>query len=236
MPATKRLNQNEPFPGRRSCTGSEGSRQPPAIMEALAALTSCRRGWQIYGQDDPAEQWYRVVSGAARKFVLKADGRRQIVDFLMPSDFFGFTAHERHAFAVEAVVEGTIVAAYPRRSLERLADADPLLAQFIRQTAFAAISRLQTRLLILGQMTASKRVGLFVVEMAERSPDGPVKAVDLPMSRYDIADYLALSVETVSRALTGLRHRGAIQLAGKHRVSIIDRAALEDGGDACAQF
>jgi CRP/FNR family nitrogen fixation transcriptional regulator len=87
------------------------------------------RGQQIYRQKDPAEYWYRVVSGAARKCVLLADGRRQILDFMLPGDFFGFTARNKHALAAEAIVEGTIVARYPRRRLEMLANSDPEFGQ-----------------------------------------------------------------------------------------------------------
>jgi CRP-like cAMP-binding protein len=200
-------------------------------MESLAVVTSWRRGRQIYGRGDPAEHWYRLISGATRKCALKADGRRQILEIMLPGDFFGFTARDKHMFAVEAVVDGTIVACYPRRRLERMADTDPNLAHFIRDSAFDAMSRMQTRMLILGQITAREKVSAFVLEMADRSPGRTVESVDLPMSRYDIADYLALSVETVSRALTRLRHRGAIAITGKHRVRIIDRNALSEGAD-----
>ena len=83
-------------------------------------------------------------------------------------------------------------------------------------------------MLILGRATAQEKVGSFLIEMAERL-SGATDAVALPMSRYDIADYLALSVETVSRALTDLRHRKAIVLTGAHHVKILDRGALENG-------
>jgi len=214
-----------PYPIQDRC------HDPLEIMESLAAATSWRRGRQIYGRGDPAEHWYRVVSGAARKCALKADGRCQILEIMLPGDFFGFTAHNQHMFCVEAVVDGTIAACYPRRRLERMADTDPELAHFIRDSAFDAMSRMQTRMLTLGQMSAREKVSSFVLEMADRSPGRTAGAVDLPMSRYDIADYLALSVETVSRALTRLRHHGAIAIAGKHRVRIIDRNALSEGAD-----
>lgn len=235
MLAIKHQGQTGTVPNRGLDSWPERCREAPVLMESFVVTARCRRGRQIHGSDDPAERWFRIVTGAARKYALKADGRRQIVDFLLPGDFFGFTARDRHAFTVEAVVDGTIVASYPRRRLETLAASDPELGQFIRETAFEAISCQQMRRLLLGPMSARDRVGLFVVEMVERSSHGPLEAADLPMSRYDIADYLALSVETVSRALTDLQHRGAITLAGKHRVRIIDRSLLEqDIHDDCA--
>jgi CRP-like cAMP-binding protein len=122
------------------------------------------------------------------------------------------------------------VAAYPRRRIETLADSDPKIAREIRQIAFAALSRLQTQLLILGRITALEKVGSFILEMAARlSDDGDADHVALPFSRYDIADYLGVSVETVSRSLSDLKHRGAIKLSGTRRVSIMDRNVLEEG-------
>lgn len=206
------------------------------VMETLSAITLCRRGQEIYRPEDPADHWYRVVCGLARKCAVMADGRRQIVDFLLPGDFFGFTAHDVHAFAVEAVVEGTVVTCYPRRRMEMLADSDPEVGRRIRALAFEATSRLQSRILILGRTTALEKVSSFLLEMSERSADGTGEALVLPMSRYDIADYLALSAETVSRALTDLKHRGAISLTGTHRVRIVDRNALGDGSNDFAKI
>ena len=96
-----------------------------AALDCLATVTPHRRGATIYGPDDPAEHWYRLVSGVARKCALLPDGRRHIVDFLLPGDFFGFIARHEHRFAVEAIVEDTVVARYPRRRAEVLADSTP---------------------------------------------------------------------------------------------------------------
>lgn len=217
--------------GPSLCVSADRSRTSPGRLKSLAVTTSCRRGQEIYGPDQPADYWYCVLSGLARKCALAPGGRRQIVDFLLPGDFFGFTARDRHIFAVEAVSDGTVIARYPRRRAEMIAASDPELARLLRDMAFAAISRLQARILILGRTTAIEKVGAFLVEMAERLPDGTAEVVALPMSRYDIADYLALSVETVSRALTDLRHSGAITLAKTRRVRINDRAALAEAVD-----
>jgi CRP-like cAMP-binding protein len=91
-----------------------------------------------------------------------------------------------------------------------------------------AVSRMQELLLILGRTTARKKVGSFLLKMMERCSKQPADRVLLPTSRYDIADYLAISVETVSRSLTELKHRGLIALAGPRRVQIVDRHGLED--------
>jgi CRP-like cAMP-binding protein len=207
-------------------------RDPLEASDCLAATTRYRRGQEVYAPEDPAEHWYRVISGMARKCAIKADGRRQIVDFLLPGDFFGLITRHQHRFAVEAVTDGTEVARYPRGKIERLADFDPRVGRLIREAAFEAISRSQARMLILGRMSAQEKVGAFLMEMAERSRAGAARGLVLAMSRYDIADYLGLAAETVSRTLSDLRQGGAIRFEGAHRVRIIDPAALEDADGA----
>jgi CRP/FNR family transcriptional regulator, nitrogen fixation regulation protein len=202
---------------------------PLKSLDQLARITPFHRGREICSQGRPADHWYYLVSGAARRCVIRLDGRRQIVDLLLPGDLFGFSVLDEYDSTIEAIAEGTVVAAYPRRRVEMLADSNPQLAREIRQVAFAALSRLQAQLLILGRVTASGKVGSFILEMVSRLSAGNGNSVALPMSRYDIADYLAVSVETVSRSLTDLKHRGVIKLAGTRIVMIVNRNALEDG-------
>jgi CRP/FNR family nitrogen fixation transcriptional regulator len=206
-------------------------------LAPLGVMTSCHRDQEICGQGRPATCWYCVVSGVARGYVARADGHRQIVDLLLPGDFCGFTAGDEYDCTVDAIVEGTVVAGYPRRRVEMLADQDPQLAREIREVTLGAMSRLQAQLLIVGRVTAVEKVGSFLLEMAARMSEGPPGLVLLPISRYDIADYLALSVETVSRSLTDLKHRGVIVLSGTRCVKIVDQDALRSERDrslACA--
>jgi CRP-like cAMP-binding protein len=209
--------------------------EPPTAMQSLAVISSCRSGEMIYSQQDTAIHWYRVVSGLVKKYAMMADGQRQIVDFLLPGNFFGFTARDEHACTVEAVIDHTVLACYPRQRLEVLADTDPDVGQFIRKMAFEMISRLQARMVILGRKTAVEKVGAFLIEMAERSSTRNTHALVLAMSRYDIADYLGLSVETVSRALTALKHSGVIALASTRRVMIVNRGALAEPRNGTAR-
>jgi len=206
-------------------------RDPLQALDRLAVSARYARGQEIYAPDDPADHWYRLTSGMARKCALTADGRRQIVDFLLSGDLFGLITRSEHRFAVEAVVDGTVVARYPRRHVERLADSDPEIGRAIREAAFETISRSQVRMIILGRMSAQGKVGAFLLEMAERARDAGPDAVLLPMSRYDIGDYLALAAETVSRTLSDLRQSGAIRFEGTHRIRILDRAALDEPND-----
>jgi CRP-like cAMP-binding protein len=192
-------------------------------MEALAVITPCRRGEVVYARGNPVDHWYRIVSGLARKCSVTPDGRRQILDFLLPGDFFGFNGREKHPLTVEAVVEGTVVARYPRAQLERLAETNPQVGRYLREMAFEALSRFQARMLILGRPTASDKVRSLLIELAERSSSGAPSSLALPISRQDIADYLELSAAAVSRALVDLRRSGAITLAARDRVTIIER-------------
>jgi len=219
---------------RRQNSSALRYRDPPEALEDLARITRCRRDQEIYRQEDPVESWYRVVSGVLRRFAVRPDGRRQIVDFLLPGDCFGFAGgDERHHFAVEAVTNGTTVTCYPRRRVERLAESNPEVAQAVRAMTSQAISRLEAQILILGRTRAPEKVGAFLLDMVVRwsHRERAATRVVLPMSRYDIADYLAVSVETVSRAMTRLKNRGAISLAGTRRVTIVDRDALDEGDE-----
>ena len=179
-----------------------GRRNPRDIVEGIAMQTRFRGGQEIYAEETRVEAWYRVVSGAARRFAIRADGRRQILDILLPDDMFGFGSRGTHRFTVEAIPDDTVIARYPRARLEALAASDPQLAREVGELASTETSRLQALLLILGRTTAREKVGAFLLHLAERLSGGPSDLLALPISRDEIADHLALSVETVSRALS----------------------------------
>lgn len=208
-------------------TANCGSVSNLVAMERLGTVTRCEVGDTIYHCREQAQYWYRIVTGAARKCALTADGRRQIVDFLVPGDLFGFGERHTHHFSTEVIIPGTMIARYPRHSAEQLAESDPQVSRWIREMAFESISRLQIRTLILGRTSALARVSAFLLEWTDRCAPSRTTAITLPMSRYDIADYLAMAVETVSRALTVLRVRQVIALRGTRRLRICNREALE---------
>ena len=217
-------------PQPRHVTSNKTARpQMPALqsLDALAVNIRCSRGQEICSPSRPADYWYRVVSDSARRCVIRPDGRRQIVDLLLPGDFFGFSERSEYDSTVEAVVEATIVASYPRKRAEMMADADPQLARELRQVAYKALGRSRAHLLILGRITAREKVGALLLELVERFSGRATDTIMLPISRYDIADCLALSVETVCRSLTELKQRGVIALSGTRCVRIVDRQALE---------
>jgi CRP-like cAMP-binding protein len=193
----------------------------------LAVTTRYFRGQEICSQGEPADHWFWIIAGSARRSVIRPDGRRQIVDLLLPGDCFGFTNGVEYDDTVEAGVADTYVAGCCRRDAEAIAESNLELAREILRAAFEAMSRLQAQLVIVGRVTALEKVGAYLLEMLARTSSRSSEGLVLPMSRYDIADYLGLSVETVSRSLTQLKERGAIKLVGPRSVRILDRAALE---------
>src|ERR1700722_7528411 len=203
-------------------------------FDALTPLTSilcCSRGQEVCCQGESAGHWFWIITGTARRSVIRRDGRRQIVDLLLPGDCFGFTNGPEYDDTVEAVVRDTYIGSCARSDAETLAETNLELAREIRRTAFEALSRLRAQLMIVSRVTALEKVGAYLIEMSDRLSRGSNECV-LPMSRYDIADYLGLSVETVSRSLTHLKERGVIELSGPRSVRIRDRDALEGGESA----
>jgi CRP/FNR family nitrogen fixation transcriptional regulator len=202
----------------------------PARLQSLAHLRRFRREQDIYGQQERSDTWYRVVSGSACKYLMRTEGRRQLVDIYRPGDLFGFTARLRHRFAVQAVSDGTLIACYPRQRVEALVTEDPETAREIRMQIFEALERLQQQLLVISTMTAAEKVREFLFYFHQRlSADKDDDRLALPISRYEIADLLGISSETVCRAFTDLQERGVISLQGPRHISFNRRRGDQDG-------
>ncbi len=178
---------------------------------------------EIYGETEKALAFYKVMTGAVRTHKLLSDGRRQIGAFHFEGDLFGFGAGEVHRFTAEAVV-GTTVLAFKRRTLEQLAARDLDVARWLWAVTARNLSHAEEQMMLLGRKTATERVATFLLEMDECMQ--PVGSMTLPMSRLDIADYLGLSVETVSRTISQLQNEGAVELLGKRGVVLHSRAKL----------
>jgi CRP-like cAMP-binding protein len=186
------------------------------------------RDGAIYAEGDPARSWYRLLSGSMRVFRVLRDGRRHISDFVFPGQFFGFEPGAVHIQGAEAIEPASVVAYSCERIEQRVAQ-DPVARQAIRKLLMDQLAAAQERIMLLGRLNATGRLAAFLLVMAQRrSKANPLGFVaELPMSRIDIADYLGLTVETVSRLFTALRVRGAIRLATANRIEILDPASLE---------
>ena len=204
------------------------SLQPHALrrLDELAGIVKCHRDQEIFNSSGPAGHWYYVIVGAVRRCTIRSDGRRQIVDLMLPGDFF-FISDGKRDETIEAIAEETVLASYPGGRVELLAERDRQFARELREVAFQSLARTQNQLMILGGVTAVEKVGSFLLSLDGRAPDRRGE-VELPVTRYDIAEYLAVSVETVCRAITDLQHRGVITLAGTRTIKILNRGALED--------
>jgi len=191
-------------------------------IELMGAPMPFARNAEIYEEGDPAEYLYKVIEGTVRTSKLLADGRRQVGGFYLPGDVFGLETGDEHAFSAEAIADAKVLV-IKRSALIALADRDPDVARQLWSVTCRELGRVQDHILLLIK-SAQERVAAFLLEMAERVPAG--NAVDLPMSRQDIADYLGLTIETVSRTLSRLEHLSAIELPSSRRIVLRNRSAL----------
>jgi len=192
-------------------------------IELMGARMAFARNAEIYGEAEPAEYLYKVVSGAVRTCKVTADGRRQIGGFYLPGDLFGLETGEVHAFSAEAI-SGATVLVVKRKPLMALAKRDGDVARQLWAATAAELNRAQGRLFLLVK-SAQERVAGFLLEMAARSARRDT--VELPMTRQDIGEYLGLTIETVSRTFTSMQETGLIELAAARRVVMRNRAVLE---------
>lgn len=166
------------------------------------------KGTEIFGEAEPADYIYQVIEGAVRSHKLLSDGRRQIGAFHLPGDIFGLENGNFHRFTAEAIVD-TTVRLVKRQSLEQVAKTDPAILQSLRTMTSAKLEHVENHVLLLGRNTARERVAAFLVEMKGRLTAAGVIA--LPMNRRDIADYLGLTLETVSRKLAAFHRKGYLR-------------------------
>jgi len=172
---------------------------------------------EIYGEAESAEYVYKVVSGAVRSYKLLPDGRRQIAAFHLEGDLFGIESRGTHQLTAEAIVE-TRAILLKRSVLETLASGDVKIAYRLWTVAAESLRCAESRMLLLGRKTALERVASFLIELDDRA--GKNGLLDLVMSRRDIADYLGLTLETVSRAFSQMRSSGALSLEGARHVKM----------------
>jgi CRP-like cAMP-binding protein len=180
------------------------------------------RDEEIFGEGEPAEFVYKVLSGVVRGYRLLSDGRRQINGFYLPGDIFGFDLGEEHGNSAEAVSECSLLL-IKRTTLLALADRDRDIGSRLLSLIAAELKRSRRHGLLLVK-TAPERLASFLLEMAERVAGGG--AVELPMSRQDIADYLGLTIETVSRTLTQFAQSAMIQLVASRQVVLRNQSLL----------
>jgi CRP/FNR family nitrogen fixation transcriptional regulator len=211
-----------------------GSR--PKALGELGELSRARivpsefryeKGTEIYGEAEPADYIYQIVDGAVRSYKLLSDGRRQIGAFHLVGDIFGLENGTVHRFTTEAIVD-TTVRLMKRCSLEHVAESDPLVALDLLNMTTSNLRHAEDHMLLLGRKTSLERVAAFLMEMDRRQTAAGVLA--LPMCRRDIADYLGLTLETVSRALSHLHGQRILGFLGQtqRQIVLLDRGRLAE--------
>lgn len=186
-----------------------------------------RKGIEIFGEGEAAEYVYQITSGAVRTYRMLPDGRRQINAFHLKGDMFGFENGVAHRFSADALVE-THVHIIKRGNIldavqNRVVSTNNLIC-FVTQN----LQHAEDHMLLLGRKTALEKVAAFLLEMDERLTRPSTML--LPMNRRDIADYLGLTLETVSRAFSILRDEALLRFDGKtqRRLELLDRHALAE--------
>ena len=192
-------------------------------MHLMGATMAYPRDTEIFGENEPADYLYKVLSGTVRTYKILSDGRRQVGGFYLPGDIFGLEFADEHTLSAEAISDAKVLVV-KSSALSALAARDPSVAQQLFALTGRELHRVQDRILLLIK-NARERVASFLLEMAERASEN--NTIELPMSRQDIADYLGLTIETVSRTLTSLETASAIEVsASSRRIVLRNRAAL----------
>jgi CRP/FNR family transcriptional regulator len=199
-----------------------------AGMRSLGTMQRLRPEQSVFHEGDAAKRVFMVTAGALKLYTLLPDGRRQITGFMFPGDFLGVSVDEEYAFTVEAL-EDSELWWFSREAFDRFIGNHPQVERELYRLAAHELAEAQRQMVLLGRKSAAERLASFflsLLERAERASGTTERSFDLPMTRLDIADYLGLTKETVSRMLAHLRGRGLIRLQAQNRVEVLDRLRL----------
>ncbi len=204
-------------------------------MTKIAVSQHFSAGQTLLNEGEPASRFAIIGEGAVKIYKLMLDGRRQITGFLFAGDLLGLTFAPDYSYSAEALGEVRLHR-LPRQQFERLLDERPAMARHFLALASTELAAAQTQMVLLGRKSADEKIASFVLMLSDRelSRDRNGRTIDLPMTRTDIADYLGLTTETVSRTFTRLKNRGWIALETAGLITILDRDALAnlaEGGD-----
>jgi CRP/FNR family nitrogen fixation transcriptional regulator len=196
-----------------------------SALDTVGSVCRFRRGETIFGEGDELRSSYRIISGAVRLSRISEDGRRQIVEFRTAGDFLGFEWNEACALSAEAVRE-VVAIRYLRNRVDRLieqrSDVRDGLMALIREEIRSAHEHLIT----LGCQGAKERVASFLLQLARKASVEDGGTIEIDLGRQDMADYLGLTLETISRTLNEFKRAGAIGLPKRRQIRILSKAKL----------
>jgi CRP/FNR family nitrogen fixation transcriptional regulator len=196
-----------------------------AALGAIGTVTLFERNDTIFSEGDVASHAYKVVNGGVRLYKLLPDGRRQIAEFILAGEYFGIDDLERRDLTAEAMSDTTAIC-YARTRLERLGDEDSTVRAELYSTLRHDLWAAKNHVMILGRQSASERIASFLVYLMDRRSSVECATLDLPMSRRDIADYLGLTIETVSRVFSALKRQGIIAILNRQQIQVRKETAL----------
>ena len=184
-----------------------------AGLDAIAERVTLQAGEALVREGESADHLFNITSGSVRVYKLLPDGRRQITGFLFAGDFVGLATGQEYAFSAEAIEDATLCR-FRKSEYRTLIRERPTLEAALLERATHELAAAQNQMLLLGRKTARERIASFLLDLPERDPLRPPVAdqVRLPMTRVEIADYLGLTIETVSRELTKMKTTGLIRM------------------------
>jgi CRP-like cAMP-binding protein len=209
-----KMDAHRPAPARSSF----------GAMDLMGSQMTFGPNEEIFGENEPAEYVYKVTKGAVRTYKILSDGRRQIGGFYLPGDVFGLEIGKEHQFSAEAISDAAVLV-IRRSAVISLAERDCEAARELWTFTGRELHRVQDHMMLLVK-SAQQRVACFLLEMAERL--ATTDALELPMSRQDLADYLGLTIETVSRTMSQLVCDHAIGLPTSRRIVLRNRSVLRE--------
>lgn len=198
----------------------------PTAVRSFETQMTVKAGETIFHEGDEAIHFYKVMTGSVRLVKSVADGHRQICDFNLAGDLIGFSNSEEHEFTAEAIQDCMLVR-YRRKDINTLIRSDAAFACELQTLTARGLSSAYAHMVRLCHRSAHDRLAWFLLAMSERAEDSD-GWIELPMTRVDIADYLGLAHETVSRAFTQLKKSRAIVEPTLNRIKLVNREALED--------
>lgn len=193
-------------------------------LRTAGSVVQIPEGREIFAEGGDTEMFYKVVSGVVRICKFLNDGRRQIEAFHVTGELFGLELSGERLLAAEAVTDCSLIA-YRRRNIEQQAKTDHAISQQLFQHAMQSLQQAQTHSLLLGRRGAAEKVAAFLLEWTGKAGKGD--SLHLVMSRQDIADYLGLTIETVSRSMSQFERDGVIALSGARQMRVLNRGVLQ---------
>ena len=197
-------------------------------LNAISEHITLERERTIFFEGDPADYLYNIIDGNVRIHKSLADGRRQITGFLYSSDFLGLSVAGMYPYSAETITTATFCR-FSRKGMNKIIEKYPAFEHNLLQLASHELAAAQEHVLLLGRKTAAERLCSFILNTFQKQESSIERhSASLPMTRQDIADYLGLTIETVSRTFTRLKKTGTIRLPEPDIVEITDMDSLED--------